>query len=248
MQSLPDIRIVVSDNASTDGTWSIVNRYRDDKRVVLVKRDNGLDIVEHFNKCLELVNSKYFMVLCHDDCLASKTAIEWAYRILEGDAALNAVYCDMKFIDRTGAHVMTRRFRPSGPYELSTVAHWSIIATRNGFGIPLLMRFHGQRYDRALPYVADIDMAIQNGRTGAPYHIAEPLIANRFHQNNITHGLLSRVYQQMLIIKNKHSISLSVMDRARMVLNAFLIGLARRLFFIFLDIRSKYGRSSHVNN
>lgn len=66
-QDYPALEIIVSDNASTDGTWEYIQGYAADPRVVLVRNNSNLGAVGNFRRVLELARGEYFMWAAHDD-------------------------------------------------------------------------------------------------------------------------------------------------------------------------------------
>ena len=67
-QTLQDIEIVVSDNASTDGTAAIVQEFAArDPRVRLVQQATNVGLMNNFKAVFESATSPYFIFRCHDD-------------------------------------------------------------------------------------------------------------------------------------------------------------------------------------
>lgn len=237
-QSLAEVRLLVSDNGSTDATAAIVSRYLGDARVAYVRQPGGLDMLGHFNRCLDMVESEYYMLLCHDDFLFSPLALEKAHRALQASPRVTAVYCDLAYVDRAGALIVVRRFEREGEVESDVLARSAVVAARNLFGIPLLIRTRAvgsARYDADLPYAADLDLSIAISRGTRICHIPEPLIANRYHGSNATLGLFVSALGQMKRIAAKHAIDLSRGERLLMGINAWKTGLQKWLFFQYLD-------------
>jgi len=80
-QPQEDIEILVVDNASTDGTWDVLNAYRD-PRLRLVRNDRNLGLFGNFNRCICLARGRYVLTLCSDDVL-SDGFLEPARRLLD---------------------------------------------------------------------------------------------------------------------------------------------------------------------
>lgn len=67
-QGYPHLEIIISDNASTDATPSICERYaRMDSRIHYRRSDHNRGSYWNFNKVFELSTGKYFMWAAHDD-------------------------------------------------------------------------------------------------------------------------------------------------------------------------------------
>src|SRR5215467_531149 len=62
IQDYECFELIVSDNASTDGTWDVCQEYaRRDKRISCYRNDINLGATKNFNRVLELSCGKYFM-------------------------------------------------------------------------------------------------------------------------------------------------------------------------------------------
>jgi glycosyltransferase involved in cell wall biosynthesis len=246
-QTFRDFRLVVSDNGSTDDTVARVTGYLADARVSLVRQSGDLDMLAHFNKCLGMLESPCYMLLCHDDFLYRPEALETAFRALEGNPGVSAVYCDMAYVDSAGELIQVRHFGRAGVARGEKIARQSVIAVRNLFGIPLLVRTQatrGLQYDRAQPYAADLDLSIAISGKGHIYHVPDAMIANRYHGANATLGLFRQALGQMQELAAKHGIALGSFERLRMSFNAWSVALQKWAFFQYIDkFRKTPGRA-----
>lgn len=239
-QNVDGLRVLVSDNCSTDATAEVLQRFADDPRVVLVRQPVSLSRAQHFNNCLTRVSTEYYMLLCHDDYLASPSALQTARGILAAEPDVSAVYCDLLYVDARRQVIATRRFRRTGRFDVRAAARDSVLTGRNRFGIPLLVRTSAVRgliYDEALPYAGDVELAINAAAGAAVFHVAEPLIANRYHSDNATWEDLTGASNEMRLIARRHGISLSHLDSARAGLNTWLTALTKLLFRVYLCAR-----------
>jgi glycosyltransferase involved in cell wall biosynthesis len=239
-QSVDDLRVVVSDNQSTDRTPEILQRLAADPRVAIVRQPAPLSMARHFNHCLARLETEFYMLLCHDDYLASRDALRTARDVLVSQPDVNAVYCDILYVDAGRRRIATRRFRRHGRFDVLTTGRSSVLAGRNLFGIPLLIRtraVRGLTYDEALPYAGDVDLAIAGAAGGAVFHVPQALIANRYHAQNATWGVVTGVSRQMRIIAAKHGMSLSAFDRLRAAINICLTAVTKLLFRAYIQIR-----------
>ena len=67
-QDYPRVEVVVSDNASTDGTWDFLGSLADG-RLRLLRQGENIGLVGNWNACLAAARGEYFLMLCDDDCL-----------------------------------------------------------------------------------------------------------------------------------------------------------------------------------
>lgn len=66
-QDAERLEIVVSDNASTDGTWEVLQRFAGDPRVHLHRSDENLGAVANFNRVFHLSRGPFFAWAAADD-------------------------------------------------------------------------------------------------------------------------------------------------------------------------------------
>jgi glycosyltransferase involved in cell wall biosynthesis len=87
-QTYSDFELIVSDNASTDDTQSVLASY-DDPRIKRFRNDHNLGLFGNFNRCLELAACDLVKFVCADDWLAP-TYLEDAVAVMEShpEAAL----------------------------------------------------------------------------------------------------------------------------------------------------------------
>jgi glycosyltransferase involved in cell wall biosynthesis len=71
-QDFADFELIVSDNASTDGTYEICQEYANDPRVRLYRNERNVGAAPNYNKTVVLARGPYFKWACHDDWLASE--------------------------------------------------------------------------------------------------------------------------------------------------------------------------------
>jgi glycosyltransferase involved in cell wall biosynthesis len=65
-QTFTDFELIVSDNASTDGTESVVRSF-DDPRIRYVKNERNIGHRENWNQCLSLARGEYIALIPDDD-------------------------------------------------------------------------------------------------------------------------------------------------------------------------------------
>jgi glycosyltransferase involved in cell wall biosynthesis len=226
--------LTIIDDASTDQTAAIVRRYASDTRITLEENPVRLGLANNWNKCLATVRTKYFMVLCQDDLLYSQQAFEKAFGILEADAGIPAIYCDLMFVDAGSRPFVHRSFHRNGLVDSNKLARKSILQTRNAFGVALLLRScAGMTYDPELELTVDVDFSVANAKGRPVYHIPEPLIAFRYHGKNQTSVLLGTVVREMTYIARKYGIPLRQRDQITMRVAALATNLARQAVLFY---------------
>jgi glycosyltransferase involved in cell wall biosynthesis len=69
-QDVPGLEIIVVDDASTDGTWKMLQGFAQ-QGVRLHRNERNLGLFGNFNRCLDLADAPYVRLLLGDDALAS---------------------------------------------------------------------------------------------------------------------------------------------------------------------------------
>jgi glycosyltransferase involved in cell wall biosynthesis len=99
-QDYPDLEIIVSDNASTDETESIVRSYP----VKYIKQPDHINVAENFRKVFAATTGAYFM-WAGDHDLWSPNLISTAAEALDRRASVVLAYCPTIQIDADGNEV-----------------------------------------------------------------------------------------------------------------------------------------------
>lgn len=70
-QTYDNIEIIVVDNASTDNTWEVIQRYeKQDGRVKAFRNNTNIGPVKNWRKCLDYATGEYAKILWSDDLIA----------------------------------------------------------------------------------------------------------------------------------------------------------------------------------
>ena len=120
-QSYRDFEVIVSDNASTDATRAICERYAArDGRVRYVRNLRNLGASWNFNRVFALSRGEYFRQAAHDDVLLP-TYLERCVAVLDADRSVVVAYPRTLVIDASGAQIAEFRdvldLREGHPHE-----------------------------------------------------------------------------------------------------------------------------------
>lgn len=112
-QTYRDFELIISDNASTDGTAAICSEYvRSDPRVRYFRNSSNRGAAYNYNRTFELARGKYFKHAAYDDLLAP-TLLERCVEVLEANPAVVLCYSRMTIIDAAGNPIQPRRLYPT---------------------------------------------------------------------------------------------------------------------------------------
>lgn len=237
-QTYRSFTLLISDNKSTDNTVEIVKKYLCDARVKLVVNDENVGMLNNGNRCLNMIDTKYFTGLCHDDIFFAPDAIEKAVNVLENHNDVAVVYCGTQMIDSSGNPIMIRKNSYTGIVDSDFVARKSILNGRNLYGAVLLSRSSAIadfKYSSDYYHTSDIDFSIWAGRNKRVYYLPENLIGLRFHGSNYTARKFDSIDKEFMGLADKYDIKLSFGEKGLMRINHYLNYLKKRVFYIYLD-------------
>ena len=207
-----DVRVLVSDNCSTDGTFEIVQAFAEnDHRVKLYRNQKNIGLTGNMKKAYELVTRDFYMLLCSDDFLLDRYAFPTALQLFGKYPNLVSVYSNIDFVDSNGKLILTNRFKRGEVFDAEPTMRHSLISTRNKFGIPLLHKTeYAKRYrylDKAA-YTNDLWHSYKVGQNGQCGHIDRSYIANTYSGNNLTLRLMNKALGELRYLAKLEDISL----------------------------------------
>jgi glycosyltransferase involved in cell wall biosynthesis len=234
--------VVVSDNASTDGTYEYAQRAAEqDQRIKLHHNDTNIGLIGNLNRFADLVSAPFYMILCSDDVLLSDSALQKAVEAMTHDSTVVSVYCDLEYIDGKSRHLGTRHFGRDGYFDGAKALRQSIVAQRNLFGIPLLNRTEvcgDLRYPQELTYTSDVYISAKLASRGKLYHIPELLIGNRYTGRNATSALLAETWPQFQRLTDLFDVALTTRESLIRGVNRYYVPFAKTAFLFWARIRS----------
>jgi len=102
-QDYANFELIISDNASTDGTFDLCRTFAErDNRIRLYRNDTNIGAAANFNRVFELAGGPYFSWAAHDD-LVHPTYVSKCVRVLEENPDIMLCSADITFIDERGA-------------------------------------------------------------------------------------------------------------------------------------------------
>ena len=186
---LDDIEVVISDNASTDGTERICREFAAaDPRVRYFRNTSNVGAHPNFNLAFDRSRGRYFKWLAHDDLL-HPDYLQRCVAVLDADPSVALCQTDLAAIDESGQPVGVVPWRLDAAGSADPVRRFAAILLerhncydfmgvirRDILAQAPLKSFHGG--DRTLlAHVATL---------GRFAHVREPLMTIRDHANRYT--------------------------------------------------------------
>lgn len=109
-QNYKNLEIIISDNASTDGTSEYL-RSLDDDRIKVILGEQNLGMVANWDRCLVSAQGDYFLLISDDDALFEESAVEKLVSGFLGDEGKNvgAVFSDV-MLEKVEKNTLERTF------------------------------------------------------------------------------------------------------------------------------------------
>jgi glycosyltransferase involved in cell wall biosynthesis len=187
-QTFSDFRLLVSDNASTDGTEDICRSYaRRDPRIVYERAAENRGAAWNFNHVVHLADTEYFKWAAHDD----RCAPEFLTRcidVLDHDPRVVLCYTKSHIIDRQGNVIAEYRNRidasAATPYVRFRNVLTHLVLCHMQFGVLRLAVLRRTGLHGAYP-TSDRVLLAELALHGAFHEIDAPLFFRRDHPGRI---------------------------------------------------------------
>ncbi len=212
-QTYPNLVHVVLDNASTDGTPELIDRYRASHVPLIAARNaKTLSQAKNFNAALAMMPQEveYFIFLCADDLIAPR-AVELMVNLLQQNP-------DMRFVapaEMEGS-VFHGRMWPAGDVFNARERAEAYFLNRCPIS-PYFCMFRRVDYHLRQPYfydeglaVPDVDAMLALMDHGTVGYIRTPIVFNRIHDARVTSTILEVFrmdYADWVIFLQRYAIS-----------------------------------------
>ena len=201
-QSYRNLEIIVSDNASHDGTAKFLSGL-DDSRLRVISQERRIPMIQNWNTCVFAATGEFFLLLSDDDILRA-TAVEElvAGYLNEGteEDAVGIVYCGGYEIDSVGTVIRTFRHSPRKESARRLISAF-FNSERDLWFCAILFRIGDILSGFSLDYKVSSDSAalIQATiRHGQAVFVPRELVCYRVHQN-ATNSTPYGVWQKELV-------------------------------------------------
>lgn len=161
-QSYRNLEVIVSDHASTDGTWAVMESFQSDPRVTLLRTEGGGGALRNWNRVSQAATGSLIKLVCGDDLLYPTIVEDQVRALLEEPTAVLAASA-RDIVDADGAPVIKNRGLAglTGVHDGTTAVRKTITQGTNIFGEPgcVLMRRSALEdigwWDSRWPYLID---------------------------------------------------------------------------------------------
>lgn len=220
-QDYPNLQIIISDNASTDGTLAICEEFAArDSRIHIIRKLSNEGPVENFRTVLNAAKSEYFMWAAADDYWHPQF-ISRLLPLLRSDPRIGVAMCAVERCYPDGSHFDMIRFsgsrNPNGMGHLKLV---NIIMSGAKFNLFIYGLFRTNLLQRAMQQFPDV-------LGGDRQFICQIALACRFaYVDEVLHTRTHHPNHEddyRAILGNKGTLRRQLLSFANMLLNSRVI-------------------------
>lgn len=214
-QTFTDFELIISDDASTDATWNIIQKYKEkDKRIIINKNKENLYIAENRNLLVKLAKGKYIAWQDADD-ISLPNRIKNQYELMEKDSSLGIVGGYLQFFDDYGVKSI-RKYKTDDSSLRSNIFKYSPVAQPTAMIRKECFDKVGL-YNPEYPPAEDIDMSFRIGALYKFANLPEITLKYREHHSSATFKKLKKIELSTLKIRwennNKNGYKMNLVDK-----------------------------------
>lgn len=217
-QTYQNLEVVIVDDASTDDTIQVIEKYKD-SRIKLWQNDRNLGMAGNWNRCVELASSKYIKLVCADDILVPECV----------ETELKAMLSQRKVVMTINDSIMVNsqkkklgvfgRYPKKGLMDGRKLARKALIVN-NYFGMPCAVMFRKDifekvgGFDDSYKYILDFDlwlsMAVYGMVDVLPQKLNYFMIRRDSNTGKVLSGEQKAYYDEHVFLLNKHAARLKL--------------------------------------
>lgn len=184
-QSFTHFEFLIIDDASTDDSWSIIQKYaKQDTRIIAMRNEENMKICKTLNRWLELARGEYIARMDSDD-VSLPSRIMKQVAVLENNNSVDIVSSYCQFIDEKGQLGNIKSY-PENDKEIrqaiwyrNPILHPGVMFRRGCF-----LDLWG--YDHSYLYAEDYELWVRFGVKYHFYNLQEVLLNYRISGSNTT--------------------------------------------------------------
>ena len=205
-QTLADFELLICDDASTDSSPAIIERFAAaDSRIKMWRNDSNKGLFANYNECLSRANGEFIKPFAQDDLL-EPTMLAETCAALERDASIKLVSTARNWVSDSGAVVNVVAPFPSDRIITGReVILYNLLQLTNWVGEPSTVLFRaeqiGDKFDTALYHYGDIDYWFRIVEHGNYCYLNKVLCSFRRHDGSATSKNLAGMYFALDILR-----------------------------------------------
>lgn len=178
-QTRQDFELLIVDDASTDATPEILNRYASHEKIIILRNPENKERAYSRNKAIQQAHGTYIAILDADDvCLSSR--LELQLQFMEQNPDVDVLGGKFVFIDDEGVEITKKQVRLQTHPEIAWATLFSTPVAHSTAMVRTAKLREVNGYDERWPPCEDADLWIRMLKSGARFHnLPEPLTKYR---------------------------------------------------------------------
>jgi hypothetical protein len=194
-QTFTALELIVVDDASTDDTPRVLERYAADPRVTIIRHTQNMRHLRSYNEGLALARGEFMGLMSADDFCVRRDAVERQVACFDANPRVGYVASSYALTDQDGNIEWVK-----GRWEHDVVYDGFDEFSRLAFecyvphsGTLIRRECHAELgyYDLRLPHAGDWDMWLRIAARYDVAYLAEAMYAYRMHPTNMHHAKFS---------------------------------------------------------
>jgi len=220
-QTYSPLEIILSDDASTDKTFVImermVNEYHGPHNIVLNQNRDNLGLIKHVNKVFHEVSKGEIIVCATGDDISLPDRVERNFEAFKQDSEIMSVSMDYQAIDSFGANLNVKFKCKHGQYTLNDYfkeKSFPILGCTRAYRREIFEKFG--ELDSTCG-VEDVNLVFRALLLGPIFHLNEFGIKYRININSMSNNIKGETYQNILkqrILDLEKAFSLQIINKA----------------------------------
>jgi glycosyltransferase involved in cell wall biosynthesis len=202
-QTFEDYEIILIDNASSDESLEVMQRYAAiDPRIRVVAHPHNEGMFASYRESSDLSRGRYRVPIEADDWMLAPDAFEVQVDMLERNPSMSFVYSAMTLIRSDGQQYYVSHSYPSDVVLSGAEALEGILSfglTHTGMMMRLDSYRAGEGYTEGYPHVADMWLGVRLCEVGDVGYLARQLYAFRQHETNLSREPQTDVIRQEVL-------------------------------------------------
>jgi glycosyltransferase involved in cell wall biosynthesis len=188
-QTFEDFELIMIDNASTDGSLELMERYAStDSRIRVIAHDVDLGMFASLRESCDVARGRYRVHVDADDWVIDSKAFEIQIEMLEQHPAMAFVYCSMTMTDTDG-NVVNVSHPHDGDVVLPGESALEGVLSFNLTHTGMMLRLDSYRstlgYPNEYAHVADMLLAVRLCEVGDVGYLDHEFYAFHQHATNL---------------------------------------------------------------
>jgi glycosyltransferase involved in cell wall biosynthesis len=199
-QTYPYIEYIIIDGASTDGTLSVIEKYRQHIHIRISQPDKG--IYDAMNKGMVLASGDYLCFLNAGDCFRENNSLQQMAESIDKTNLPDVLYGETALIDKNGYFLRMRRL--SAPEKLTWKSFkQGMVVCHQAFFVKRLL---AEPYDLQYHFSADFDWCIRLMKKAHCLHNTHMILINYLDEGITTRNRQASLKERFHIMAKHYGV------------------------------------------